>query len=110
LRHERTDTASASQPGKDKSMDEITYIQVGDYLLPAIALSDAPCALPLGRYGRMHKEYLREHKPALYASLLLTEQLYPLCREVDEAAAHRLAAIADREIAHEVILAELVYC
>lgn len=33
-----------------------------------------------------------------------------LCREVDEAAAHRLALIPDREIAHEIILAELVYC
>jgi hypothetical protein len=57
----------------------------------------------------MHKEYLREHRPALYAELLLTERLYPLCREVDEAAATRMATIADREIAHEVILSELIY-
>ena len=90
-------------------MNEIMYTRVGDYLLPCITLSDPPDAPPLGRYGRMHKEYLREHKPALYAELLLTEQLYSLCREVDEAAATRLAAIADREAAHEVILSELVY-
>jgi hypothetical protein len=57
----------------------------------------------------MHKEYLREHKAALYAELLLTERLYPLCREVDEAAATRLAAIKNRETAHEIILSELVY-
>jgi len=58
----------------------------------------------------MHKNYLREEKAALYAELLLTERLYPLCREVDEAAAHRLATIENREAAHEIILSELVYC
>ena len=88
---------------------EITYTCVGDYLLPCIALSDPPNAPPLGRYGMMHKNYLREERTALYAKLLLTERLYPLCREVDEAAAHRLATIENRETAHEIILSELVY-
>ena len=90
-------------------MNELTYTRVGDYLLPDLTLTDAPHAPPLGRYGTMHKEYLRREKPALYAALLLTERLYPLCREVDEAAAHRLATMAERESAHEIILSELVY-
>ena len=88
---------------------EITYTLVGDYYLPDLKLSDPPDAPPLGRYGMMHKNYLREEKPALYADLLLSERLFPLCREVDEAVAHRLATIADRELAHEIILSELVY-
>jgi hypothetical protein len=88
---------------------EITYTRVGDYLIPDIVLSEPPEAPPLGRYGMMHKEYLREHRPVLYASLLLSGRLYPLCREIDEAAASRLATIPNREAAHEVILAELVY-
>jgi hypothetical protein len=58
----------------------------------------------------MHKVYLREHRPILYSQLLLTERLYPLCREVDKAAAARLETIGDPEIAREIILAELVYC
>jgi hypothetical protein len=58
----------------------------------------------------MHKAYLKEHRPILYNQLLLSERLYPLCREIDEAAANRLAMIPDREAAHEIILAELVYC
>ena len=89
---------------------EITYTQVRDYFLPNLVLSDPPDAPPLGKYGMMHKEYLREHKPMLYSSLLLSERLYPLCREVDSAARHRLAAITDRADAHEIILSELVYC
>ena len=91
-------------------MNELTYTRIGDYWLPDIKLSDPPDAPSLGKYGMMHKKYLREEKPALYASLLLTERLYPLCREVDEASAHRLATIPDREIAVETILSELVYC
>ena len=88
---------------------EISYSRVGDYLLPDIKLSDPPDALPLGRYGRMHKAYLREHRQILFTQLVLTERLYPLCREIDEAAATRMETIPNREVAHEVILSELVY-
>jgi hypothetical protein len=88
---------------------ELEYIEVGDYLLPAITLSDPPDAPSLAKYGRMHKSYLKQHRPILYNQLLLSERLYPLCREIDIAAQTRLDAIADREIAHEIILAELVY-
>ena len=88
---------------------EITYKNIGDYLIPDICLSDPPDAPPLGRYGRMHKNYLREHRKILYNTLLLSERLYPVCREIDEAAAHRLATIKDREVAHEIIMTELVF-
>ena len=88
---------------------EINYIPVGDYLLPDIMLSDPPDAPPLGRYGMMHKAYLKEHKPVLYGQLLVSESLYPLCREIDEAATTRLKEIPDKEVAHEIILSELVY-
>jgi hypothetical protein len=86
----------------------ISFTIAGDYLLPDIRLSDPPDAPPLGRYGMMHKAYLREEKPALYAELSLSERLYPLCREADKAARTRFTAIGDREVAHEIILAELV--
>jgi hypothetical protein len=88
---------------------ELNYVPVGDYLLPEIRLSDPPDAPPLGRYGMMHKAYLKEHKPVLYSQLLLSERLYPLCREIDTAAATRLKMIPDKEAGHEVILHELVY-
>ena len=91
---------------------KITYYRVGDYLLPNVILNESQREItaPLGRYGRMHKAYLREQCPILYNQLLLSERLYPLCREIDEAAAHRFAVIANRETAHEIILTELVCC
>jgi hypothetical protein len=88
---------------------EIEYTLVGDYYLPNIVLSDQPDAPPLGKYGMMHKSYLKEHKPILYSQLLLSERLYSLCREIDEAATNRIRMIPDREAAHEIILSELVY-
>jgi len=84
---------------------ELEYIVSGDYLLPAIKLSDPHDAPPLGLYGELHKEYLREHRPILYSQLLLSEKLYPLCREIDEAAQSRRKLGMN----HGQIVRELVY-
>jgi hypothetical protein len=92
--------------------NEISYSRVGDYLIPDIALTPIPTEKkdkPLGRYARMHRAYLREHRPILYSQLVLTERLFPLLWEIDEAAQTRLDTIGNAETAHEIILAELVY-
>jgi hypothetical protein len=76
-------------------MQSINYFRVGDYLLPGIKLFGPPAAPSLGRYGIMHKAFLKEHRPIQYSRLLLSERLYPLCREIDEAAATRLATMSE---------------
>jgi hypothetical protein len=63
---------------------EINYIQVGDYYLPNITLSDPKDAPPIGRYGRMRRAFLKEHRMIEYNRLLLTGKLYQHLREVDE--------------------------
>lgn len=45
---------------------------------------------PLGKYGRMRKKYLQEHRPVLWNHLILSEQLYPHLRKIDETANRRL--------------------
>ena len=70
-------------------MSELTYTRSGDYLIPDLSLTEQPQA-PLGKYGRMRKNYLKEHRPVLWNSLLLSEKLYPHLREIDEAANNRL--------------------
>lgn len=57
-------------------MEKSKYLKNSDYLIPNLTLSEQP-ETPLGKYGRMRKQYLREHRPALYSSLLLSEKLYP---------------------------------
>ena len=70
-------------------MSELKYTQHGDCLLPEMELTEEE-QQPLGKYGRMRKNYLKEHRPVLWNSLLLSEKLYPHLREIDEAANNRL--------------------
>ena len=70
-------------------MSELTYTKNGDYLVPGLSLSQQE-EQPLGKYGRMRKAYLKEHRPVLWSSLILSEQLYPHLREIDETANSRL--------------------
>ena len=67
----------------------MNYIQNGDYLIPDLKLSEQP-EKPLGKYGRMRKAYLKEHRPILYNQLLMSEKLYPHLLEIDETANSRL--------------------
>jgi hypothetical protein len=75
----------------------LTYTQVGDYLLPNLILNEPPRDLtePLGRYARMRKAFLKDHRQIVYSRLLLTERLFPHLREVDEAAATRMSQVMD---------------
>ena len=70
-------------------MSELQYRMNGDYLIPDLSLSET-AEMPLGKYGRMRKTYLKEHRPVLFTNLLLSEKLYPHLREIDETAHIRL--------------------
>ena len=112
---------------------DIPYRQEGDYLIPNLELKPQAS---VGRYGRLRMDFLREHRPALYSKLLLSEQLYDHCAEVEASALSRLdlmiPQLAERDgvterlkaenpmewvgrmnlcrsIAEEAILAELIY-
>lgn len=71
--------------------NKLTYTQNGDYLIPDLKLTEEPEAAPLGKYGRMRRQYLKEHRPILFQKLVLEEKLYPHLRETDETAHRRLS-------------------
>lgn len=70
-------------------MAELTYTMNGDYQIPDVSLTEQE-QKPLGKYGRMRKQYLKEHRPVLWNKMLLSESLYPHLREIDETANRRL--------------------
>ena len=72
--------------------NNLSYTQTGDYLIPNLTLSETE-AKPLGKYGRMRKQYLQEHRPVLWNTMILSEKLYPHLREIDEAANRRLEVL-----------------
>ena len=75
--------------------NNLTYTKSGDYLIPDLKLTEQP-KKPLGKYGRMRKAYLKEHRPLIYNQLLLTEKLYPHLIEIDETANSRLGQMMPR--------------
>ena len=82
--------------GKGYAMLNITYSQAGDYLIPKILLSEPPDAEPLTKYGLMRKRFLKEHQPVAYGRMLLSEKLYPHCREVQSKAENMLQTLMDQ--------------
>ena len=82
---------------KEKIYDartEMEYVLVGDYYLPAFKL---PRTRPIGRWGMLHKAYLKLRKPAYYQSLLLSGKLDTVLANVEEQAAER----------HEVLIEQM---
>ena len=70
-------------------MSKLTYIRCGDYDIPNLKLSEQPDT-SLGKYGRMRKSYLKEHRPILYNHLLMSGKLYPHLLEIDRTAQGRV--------------------
>ena len=69
-------------------MSQLTYQPNEDYLIPNLTMEKTE--RPLGRYGRMRKDYLQKHQPMLFQSLLLTGKLYPHLLEIEETANSRI--------------------
>ena len=66
----------------------LSYTQTGDYLLPNLTLHQPKT--PLGKYGRMRRTYLMNHRPVLYNTMLLNGSLYPHLMEVEQTAESRM--------------------
>ena len=74
----------------DFRMNNLAYIQAGDYYIPDIRLQPIE-----GKYGRMRRVFLQEYKPMLFDDLVLTEQLFPHLYEVQETAKARVERIME---------------
>ena len=80
---------------------KIQYIRVGDYYIPDLTLPEEP--RPMGKWGRMHQDYLREHKPIQYNCLLLSGKLWTYLADLNEQSQTRLARVIEQMKAAESI-------
>ena len=71
------------------------YELIGDYYIPVLTLSSEE-QRPIGKWGRMHREYLREHRPILFNDLILSGQLWTYLADLNEQAQERLTLIVDQ--------------
>ncbi len=83
----------------------IDYILAGDYYIPDLKLPEEN--RPIGRYGRLHREYLKQEHPARYSSLILTGKLWTYLADLNEQAEERLDLIIEQMKAAEGVTEEL---
>ena len=83
----------------------IDYILVGDYYIPDLKLPEEH--RPIGKYGRMHREYLREVHPVRLNTLILTGELWTYLADLNEQAQERLDTIIEQMKAAEGVTEEL---
>lgn len=79
----------------------LEYIHSGDYFIPNLVLPEE--SRSTGKWGRMHRDYLREHKPIQYNCLPLSGKLWTYLADLNEQAQDRLERMIDQMKATEGI-------
>lgn len=77
----------------------------GDYYIPMIRLPEED--RPIGKWGRMHRDYLKEHRPILFNDLVLIGQLWTYLADLNEQAQERLPLVIDQMKAAEGVTEEM---
>ena len=112
-----------------------TYRQVGDYFIPNLVLPNDG-NYQIGKYGRMRRSYLKEHRKILYTNYVVEGTLFKHLAEIDQTCYERMEIIVSamseqegvtealktadqmewvrrknniRNRAEEIVLTELVY-
>ena len=84
---------------------DIRYDLKGNVYLPELELPEE--SRPIGRWGRLHKEYLKTNRPVLYNALLLSGRLYTLLADLNEQASERCSLIVRQMAQAEGVTEEL---
>ena len=86
-------------------MMELNYIRCGDYYIPELKLPEGK--RPIGKRGRLHRDYLKEHHPIQFNLLALSGNFHTYLADLNEQAQNRLERILEQMIAAEGITEEL---
>jgi len=82
------------------------YELIGDYYIPVLALS-SEAQRSIGKWGRMHCDYLKEHRPILFNALILSGQLWTYLADLNEQTQERLSLIIEQMKASGGVTEEL---
>ena len=82
------------------------YELIGDYYIPVLTLPSEE-QRPIGKWGRIHRDYIKEHRPILFNDLVLSGQLWTYLADLNEQAQNRLEVIIDQMKASEGVTEEM---
>ncbi len=85
---------------KQNLRNDLTYRQVGDYLLPELEVPEAP---KVGVWGNRREAYLREQRNGIYTGLLVTGELNAHLEEADLSAEKMLSQLVTEMAAREQV-------
>lgn len=68
-----------------------TYIRVGDYCIPNLQAPKTNARI--GKYGRLHKKFIKENHPAMYTALMLSGNMSDYLHQVDSKAKKELSRL-----------------
>ena len=71
--------------------DRLGYLKMGDYFVPDLKLPQENRSI--GKYGRMHRDYLQEHNPIRFDDLVLEGKLWTYLADLNEQAQNRMQLI-----------------
>ena len=83
----------------------IRYIQVGDYYIPDISLPQP--SKPIGKWGRLYQDFLKNQHPVRYNALILSGQLWEILGQINEQAQDRLETIINQMTSAESVTEDL---
>ena len=69
----------------------IPYIRSGDYFIPDLKPPEE--TRPIGKWGRMHRDYLKEHRPIRFNNLVLSGNLWTYLADLNDQAQQRMETL-----------------
>lgn len=87
---------------------KIEYTKVGDYYLPNLYYQEE--TRPIGYWGMLRNEYLKEHKSGTYTYFLLTARLDSYLADLNEQTQERYELIEAQMRSAEGVTEELKAC
>ena len=87
------------------NINDMNYVLAGDYYIPDLKLTNEE--RPIGKYGRMHRDYLKEYNPMMFDHLVLEGRLWTYLADLNEQAQSRLQLIIRQMQEAESVTEEL---
>ena len=80
---------------------KLEYIRNGDYYIPNLTIQKEE--RNIGKWGRMHREFLQEHHPIQFSQMVLSDTLFTYLADLNEQAYQRMETlISQMQIAERV--------
>ena len=83
----------------------ISYIRSGNYFIPDLKLPEE--TRPIGKWGRMHRDYLKEHHPIRFNNLVLSGNLWTYLANLNEQTQQHMETLVTQLKSTEGITEEL---